>query len=152
LSEYLDILFTDEIREKLGGVYSIYSGVSVSVITRGEYSISVYFQCNTERTNELITAVRDYLADVIKNNVNADMFNKAKEALLKEHESSIQRNLYIAQSYANSSVLYSTPLSRLNRRPGVIRDVTPGDLQALCSEILISGPVQVILYPESWEH
>ena len=152
LSEYLDILFTDEIREKLGGVYSIYSGVSVSVIPRGEYSLSVYFQCNPERTNELITAVQDCLADVIKNDVNTDMFNKAKEALLKEHESSIQRNLYIAQSYANSSVLYSTPLSRLNRRPGVIRDVTPGDLQALCSEILISGPVQVILYPESWEH
>jgi zinc protease len=151
LSEYLDILFTDEIREKLGGVYSIYSGVSVSVIPRGEYSLSVYFQCNPERTAELITAVQDCLADVIKNGVNTDMFNKAKEALLKEHESSIQRNLYIAQSYANSSVLYNTPLSRLNKRPGVIRDVTPEDLQVLCSEIITGGPVQVVLYPEGWE-
>ncbi|MDR2597424.1 MAG: insulinase family protein [Treponema sp.] len=151
LSEYLDILFTDEIREKLGGVYSIYSGVSVSVIPRGEYSLSVYFQCNPERTNELITAVQDCLVNVIKNDVNEDMFNKAKEALLKEHESSIQRNLYIAQSYANSSVLYNTPLSRLNRRPSVIKDVTPEDLQVLCREIIIGSPVQVVLYPEGWE-
>jgi zinc protease len=150
LGEYLDIMLNNEIREKLGGVYSISSGASVSVIPRGEYSLIIYFQCNPERADELIDAVRENLAIIIKN-VNTDTFSKAKEALLMEHERSIQRNLHIAQSYANSFVLYNTPLSRLNKRPDVIRDVTPEDLKALCRELLVKGPVKVALYPERSE-
>jgi zinc protease len=148
LSEYLDILLTDEIREKLGGVYSISAGSSVSTIPSGEYRISVYFVCNPLRVEELITAVRDLLTNIINQPVNNDTFNKSKEALLMEHERSLQRNLHIAQSYANSYVLYNTPLTRLYLRPGAIRNVTVQNVQALCREMLASGPVQVVLFPE----
>jgi hypothetical protein len=67
-----------------------------------------------------------------------------------EHDVSVQRNLYIAQSYANSSALYSTPLSRLTNRPNVIRAVNPEEVQALCRDMLVNGAVQVVLYPENW--
>jgi zinc protease len=150
LSEYLDILLTDEIREKLGGVYSISAGSSVSVIPTGEYRISVYFVCNPSRADELITAVRDLLNGIIRQGVNIDTFNKSKEALLMEHERSLQRNLHIAQSYANSFALYNTPLSRLNTRADAIKAVTIQNVQALCREMLASGPVQVVLFPEGW--
>jgi zinc protease len=149
LSEYLDILLTDEIREKMGGVYSIYAGSSVSTIPSGEYRINVYFVCNPLRADELITAVRDLLTGT-RQNVNIDTFNKAKEALLMEHERSLQRNMHIAQSYANSSALYNTPLSRLNTRPDAIKAVTVQNVQALCRDMLVSGPVQVVLFPEGW--
>jgi zinc protease len=67
-----------------------------------------------------------------------------------QHENSMQRNLHIAQSYANSSALYDTPLARLNRRPDAIRAVTPEEVQTLCRQMLVFGPVQVALYPEGW--
>jgi len=149
-SEYLDILLTDEIREKMGGVYSISSGASVSVIPKGEYSLNVFFNCNPIRADELIAAVQERINDIARQSVNTDTFNKAKEALLMGHERSIQRNLHIAQSYANSAVLYNTPLSRLDERPDVIRSITPNDIQNFCREILVSGPVKVILFPEGW--
>jgi zinc protease len=41
LGEYLEIKMTDEIREKLGGVYSISANVSISPVPRGELSMSV---------------------------------------------------------------------------------------------------------------
>jgi zinc protease len=151
LSEYLDILLTDEIREKLGGVYSISAGASVSVIPAGEYRLSVYFQCNPSRAGELIAAVQDRITDIISQPLNQDTFVKSKEALLMEHESSVQRNLHIAQSYANSSVLYNTPLNRLNLRPDAIRAVSQEDVRSLCRDILVSGPVQVVLLPEGRE-
>jgi predicted Zn-dependent peptidase len=65
-----------------------------------------------------------------------------------EHDRSLQRNLHIAQSYSNSSVLYNTPLSRLNSRPDAIKAVTAQNVQALCREMLVSAPVQVVLFPE----
>jgi zinc protease len=148
LTEYLDIILTDEIREKLGGVYSISAGASVSTIPSGEYRISVYFVCNPSRVDELIAAVRNLLTDMTKQPINQDTFSKSKEALLMEHDRSLQRNLHIAQSYSNSSVLYNTPLSRLNSRPDAIKAVTAQNVQALCREMLASAPVQVVLFPE----
>lgn len=151
LSEYLDIMLTNEIRERLGGVYSISAGTSVSVIPNGEYRLSVYFQCAPARAEELTAAVQSRIMEIFNEPLNTDIFNNSKEALLMQHETSTQRNLYIAQSYANSAALYDTPLSRLDKRPDVIRSVTPEDVQALCRQIFVSGPVKVVLYPESWE-
>jgi len=147
LSEYLDILLTDEIRENLGGVYSISAGASVSVIPTGEYRLSVFFQCNPARADELIAAVQQRITEAAGRPLNTDTFNKAREALLMEHENSVQRNLHIAQSYANSSALYNTPLNRLNLRPDAIRAVRPEDVRALCGDVLAAGPVEVVLFP-----
>ncbi|MDR1836267.1 MAG: insulinase family protein [Treponema sp.] len=151
LTEYLDIMLIDEIREKLGGVYSISAGSSVSVIPSGEYVLSVFFQCNPARAAELIAAVQDRIALIAGGQINPDTLSKAKEALLMQHEASLQRNLHIAQSYANSSALYNTPLNRLDKRPDAIRAVRPEDIQTLCRETLVSGPLQAALYPEGWE-
>jgi len=150
LSEYLDITLTNEIRENLGGVYSISASASVNTIPIGEHSLEVFFFCNPSRVNELIAAVNALLTEVASRPLNQDTFNKSKEALLMSYENSMQSNLYIAQSFANSSVLYNTPLSRLTARAGAIRAVTQEDVQALCRQILTAGPVQVVLYPEGW--
>jgi len=150
LSEYLGILLNDEIREKLGGVYSIYGGASVNTIPKGEYRIEVFFMCNPQRVDELFSAAQKNIFDIINQPVNMDIFNKAKEALLMGHERSIQQNLHIAQSYSNSFVLYDTPLNRLDTRPASIRSVTAEAMQALCREMLVNNPVQMILYPEGW--
>ncbi|MDR3020598.1 MAG: insulinase family protein [Treponema sp.] len=149
LSEYLDILLTDEIREKMSGVYSISPGASVSVIPKGEYRLNVYFQCSPERAEELIAAVEERIREIANSPINQDTFVKSKEALLMEHERALQRNLHIAQSYANSSVLYDTPLSRLNARPDAIRAVTAAEMQTLCRDMLAVGAVRVVLYPST---
>jgi len=151
LSEYLDIVLINEIREKLGGVYSISASASVSVIPHGEYSLYVYFECNPARVEELAAKVLECINGVINEPLDIDTFNKSKEALLMQHDVSLQRNLYIAQSYANSSVLYDTPLNRLDLRPDVIRAVTAEDVQDLCRQAVVSGPAKVVLYPENWE-
>lgn len=152
LSEYLSIMLVDEIREKMGGVYSISSDASISIIPAGAQNMSVYFICDPARSDELITAVRDNIANIARQPINMDTFNKAKEALLMGHERSMQNNTHIAQSYANSLVFFNTPLNRLNLRPEAIRAVTPQDVQELCRSILRSEPVQVILFPEGWEN
>jgi zinc protease len=147
LSEYLDITMTEEIREKLGGVYSISVHVPLSPVPRGELSMQVYFSCDPKRVNELISAVIDLLNKTTRN-IDQDTFGKAVEALKKEWETSIQSNSYIAQSYANSAVLLNLPLSRLNRRPQYYNAVTAAELQRICAQLLQNGPASVILFPE----
>ncbi|MDR2951766.1 MAG: insulinase family protein [Treponema sp.] len=152
LSGYLDIKLTNEIREKLGGVYSISTGANVTTIPAGEIGLEVYFNCGPGRSQELIAAVQDHVADIYKLPVDEDAFFKSKEALLKDYENSLQSNLYIAQSYANSTALYNTPLARLNRRADAIRNARPEDMQALCRDIVSTGPALIIMYPEDMEN
>ncbi|MDR2924041.1 MAG: insulinase family protein [Treponema sp.] len=149
LNEYIDIKLDNEIREKLGGVYSISSGVSVSPVPQGELVMQVYFNCDPKRVRELQTAVIAVLNQITGGAIDRDIFTKAGEALKKEWEVSIQSNSYIAQSYANSSVLLNLPLSRLDRRPKLYEAVTPADIQRVCGQLLQSGgPALVVLMPE----
>jgi zinc protease len=154
LNEYLDIRLNDEIREKLGGVYSISASVSASYIPSGELAMVVYFACDPGRVAELSAAVISLLNQTAgiaagAGAINQDVFTKAVEALKKEWETSIQGNSYIAQSYANSSVLMNAPLSRLDRRPQYYSAVTPADIRRICAQLLQgnNGPAQVVLYP-----
>jgi zinc protease len=148
LSEYLEIRMDNEIREKLGGVYSISAGVSLSPVPQGELIMQVYFACDPKRVQELCAAVNNLLQQTARN-IDRDIFGKSVEALKKEWEVSMQSNAYIAQSYANSAVLLKLPLSRLNRRPQYFNAVTPADIQRICAQLLQSGgPAQVVLFPE----
>jgi zinc protease len=148
LTEYLDILMTEEIREKMGGVYSISVGVSLSPVPAGELVMQVYFACDPKRAEELSQAVETLLRRVAGTPVDQDIFTKSVEALKKNWEASIQSNFYIAQSYANSAVLLDTPLSRLDKRPVLYGQVTPAQIQEFCRRLLPKGPVRVPLFPE----
>jgi zinc protease len=152
LNEYLDIVMTTEIREKLGGVYSVSVGASLSPVPEGELSLSVYFICDPRRVDELCAAVEALLnKTAVSGGIDAPdsgTFTKAQEALKKEWETSIQSNAYLAQSYANSAVLLKLPLARLDRRPQYYSAVTPADIRSLCAEVLRGGPAKIVLYPE----
>jgi zinc protease len=149
LSEYLDIVLNDEIREKMSGVYSIEAYVSLSVLPPEELYMQVYFGCDPARAAELIAAVNKEVARIAAGDINADVFGKSIEALRKAYETNLQSNRYIAQSYANSAVIYQSPLSRLNKRPQAYDAVTPDDIQALAARLTKQGPAQVVLYPEN---
>jgi zinc protease len=151
LNEYLDITLNDEIRETLGGVYSISGAISLSLLPRGELSGGLYFICDPKRAEELSAAAEAQIRNIAAGTVDEDAFAKSVEALIKNYEESVQSNLYIAQSYANSAVIYRSPLSRLDRRPGLYQAVTYKDIQNTAERLLKGGSARVILYPEQWE-
>ncbi|MDR2135798.1 MAG: insulinase family protein [Treponema sp.] len=150
LMEYLDIRLTEDIREKMGGVYSVQADLSLSPVPVEELVAQVYFVCDPKRSDELSQAVEALLRRTAEEPVSRDVFAKSVEALKKNWEASIQSNLYIAQSYANSSVLLRSPLSRLDSRPELYSRVQPEDIQRLCRLLISRGPARVLLYPEGW--
>ena len=151
LSEYLEIIMNDEIREKLGGVYSIGANVRISPVPKGELIMQISFACDPGRVQELTDAVLLQLKRLTDNNIDSDVFNKAVEALKKEWEVSMQSNGYIANSFANSSVLLNLPLVRLYNRSKEYEAVTAADIRRVCLQLMQNennGPVRVVLFPE----
>ena len=149
LTEYLDITLNDEIRETMNGVYSISSWVSISTIPRGELSGGAYFECDPKRVPELSAAVKEEFLKIARGVIDQDIVTKSIEALIQSHEESIQRNSYIANSYANSVVIYRAPLSRLDNRPALYRVVSAADVQRAATELVGGSLVQFFLYPEN---
>jgi predicted Zn-dependent peptidase len=114
--------------------------------------MQVSFACDPRRAGELSEAVigllRQTASGASGSSISRDIFNKSVEALKMEWETSMQSNSYIAQSYANSSVLLNLPLSRLEKRQQYFSAVTPADVQRICAQLLQNGPAQVVLMPE----
>ncbi|GHV89046.1 peptidase M16 [Spirochaetia bacterium] len=149
LTEYLDIKLTEEIREKLGGVYSVYAGASLSPLPPdGELLMESVFACDPGRAPDLASAVVKQLELIQAGTIDRDTFTKAVEALKKSHEESMQSNSNIAQKYTGLAVMLNGPLSTLDKRPAFYDAVTPADIQNICRQLLPRGPTQVILYPE----
>lgn len=148
LEEYLDIKLTEEIREKLGGVYTISDGVTLSFLPPEELRMEIFFGCDPQRVEELCAAIEAELTRIAQGSVDERTFTQAKAALKKTWENSIQSNTYIAQSYANSAVIYGLPLSRLDKRPALYDRVTPEEIQGITQRLLQAEQARVILYPE----
>ncbi|MDR2784357.1 MAG: insulinase family protein, partial [Treponema sp.] len=149
LSEYLDIILTQEIREKLGGVYSVWVDSALSALPPpGEMIMETLFYCDPDRAEELCAGIIQQIELVARGTINMDTFTKAIEALKKSHESAMQRNSFIAGYYANLAVVFNQPLSTLENRPRLYDAVRPEDIKDICQKLLPRGPVTLILYPE----
>jgi zinc protease len=150
LEAYLDIKLTEEIREKLGGVYTISGGVNLSFPPPQELRMEIFFGCDPKRVEELCAAIEGELHQIAQGAVDERTLTQAKAALKKSWEGAIQSNSYIAQSYANSAVIYGLPLSRLDKRPSLYEGVSAQEVQAIMQRLIPVEQAQVILYPEGW--
>jgi zinc protease len=149
LNEYLDIRLTEEIREKLGGVYSISPSAGLTPIPSGELSLIVTFYCDPKRAEELAAAVDAELNLMVQGNIDADTLIKAEEALKKTFEQSIQSNGYLARNIANYNQIFKEPFSRMYERPELFGSINTEDLQRLSNLLQEKGgPLKIILYPE----
>jgi zinc protease len=149
LSEYLDIILTREIRERLGGVYSIWVNSSLSALPpSGELVMETMFYCDPGRAEELCAEIIRQIELVARGAIDGDTFAKAVEALKKDHENALQRNSFIAAYYANLAVIFNQPLSALDKRPFLYDSARPEDIRDICLKLLPRGPSALILYPE----
>jgi zinc protease len=147
-NEYLEIVLNDEIRENLGGVYSISPHLSLASAPEGELALSIFFICDPERAEELRKAVKECLALAAEGQIDEEIFTRAKEAMVKGFGQSMENNAFIARNYANFSLILNIPLSSLNGRPELYRSVTAGELRQILERALANGPGEVVLFPE----
>ncbi|MDR2796654.1 MAG: insulinase family protein [Spirochaetaceae bacterium] len=148
LSEYLDIVLVESIREKLGGAYTISAMTSLSPVPPdGELCFEVIFICDPKRAVELNAAVEAELAKIASGSINADTFDKARKALIKNWEQSMQNNSYLSKTLANYAVIFNIQAESLFQRPATYEALRQVDIQNLMKQILQSSHVTVMMYP-----
>jgi predicted Zn-dependent peptidase len=109
---------------------------------------SIRQPCDPGKAADLIAAVKAEVRKIAENTIDAAILAKAKEALKRSLETSLQDNSYIAQNYASSAVIFESPFSRLDKKFAHYEAVSPEDIRAIAQKLVQAGNSQAVLYPE----
>ena len=117
---------TDEVREKRGLAYSVYSGFS-PLAQPGPFQIGL--QTKKEQTGQALQVVRDTLAKFLKDGPTAAEMKAAKDNLTGGFALRIDSNAKLLENMAVIG-FYNLPLDYLDRWSGRVREVSIADVRA----------------------
>jgi len=149
LADVLSIKLREQLREELGGTYSVVVSASPSRIPRPEYAFTIGFGSAPERADQLTRAVFAQIDSLKANGASAADVAKVKEAQLRSRETSLKQNGYwLAQLAAydqagedpNAILTYESLVNALT--PAAVRDAARKYLNE-------KNYVRVTLYPEA---
>jgi zinc protease len=95
MTEILEMRLLSELREELGGTYSVSVNDSYQKYPKPEYSISIEFGSSPERTDDLIKQVFAEIEKFKTEGPTVKQLTDEKEALLREFETSSKENGYL---------------------------------------------------------
>lgn len=99
-SQILDIALIEEIREKIGGVYSISSKTLLSPNYYGENKMIIAYSCDTSRVGE----IKDAVFKTLNNLLYKDIDNKKINSVVKNYE--LSYNTEVKENYFWFNYLY----------------------------------------------
>ena len=92
VSSILDIRLREELREELGGTYSVSVGSSITRIPKEEYTFSINFGSAPERADSLVQAVFAQIDTLQSAGPRATDLAKFKETSVRTRETSLRQN------------------------------------------------------------
>ncbi len=144
--EVLDIRFTQEIREKLGGVYSPMIYVSTEKYPEPEYVINIGFVCEPSRTDELVAASEKLLKEMTTK-LEEESTQKVKKAQINKREKDLETNSFWLGALTNA-YLNDEPVDGALTYEKYINSLTAEDVRDAAKKYLnLDHLVKVIMEP-----
>ena len=136
LNQVLNIVYTEEVREKEGGTYGVGVRGSISKYPEGEYSLLVNFKMSPERREELAAIIVREFEKLAAQGPVAEHVEKVRSYMLKSFEESQKKN----GSWMNW--LYSYYFDGEDNYSGyeeLVKGITAEDIRLLAKYILDQG-------------
>ena len=136
LNQVLNIVYTEEVREKEGGTYGVGVRGSISKYPEGEYSLLVNFNMSPERREELAAIIVREFEKLAAQGPVAEHVEKVRSYMLKSFEESQKKN----GSWMNW--LYSYYFDGEDNYSGyeeLVKGITAEDIRLLAKYILDQG-------------
>lgn len=145
-SSLLNILLIEEIRENIGGVYSIASYANINKMNYGENYLQIAFNCDAKRVDKIVSKIKE----VIKN-VQSGSFNNNKILDIQKNykltlDTALKTNNFW-EEYLNENIL--TPNYKFYTSSIYNDIVTTKSITKFSNEALnISNCIEIVLLPE----
>lgn len=112
-SQVLDIALIEDIREKIGGVYSISSRVTLSPNNYGEDKMVISYSCDISRVDEIKKAVFKSLENLLYKNIESEKINSVVKNYELSYNTEVKKNSfwsnYLYQSITVPDYKLATP-------------------------------------------
>jgi zinc protease len=105
------------LREELGGTYGVSVSPGTSRIPRQEYSISIGFGSNPDRTAPLVDRVHQEIERLKQDGPTEREVADAREQMTRDHESGMRRNDYLLANLAGRYQAGEDPSSLFDMTP-----------------------------------
>ena len=136
LNQVLNIVYTEEVREKEGGTYGVGVRGSISKLPEGEYTLMVNFKMAPERREELAAIVTREFEKMAAQGPVAEHVEKVRSYMLKSFEESQKKNS------AWMNWLYNFYFENEDSHSGyeeLVKSITAEDIRLLAKYILDQG-------------
>ena len=146
LDQILDIVYTEEIREKEGGTYGVGVGGSVSKYPKGEFQLSISFNMAPERREELAAIVVRELQKMAKEGPSEVHIEKVRSYMLRSFDEAEKENgswsYRLYRYYFDNEDVYTNYQE-------LVKSVTKEDIRKFLVYILEQGNmIEVSMIPE----
>jgi len=135
LASTLSILLREELRERLGGTYSAGARSWVTMFPTETYGITVDFQCDPERLQELRKAAWQILEQVRQAPVDAEFTQRVAEQERRKWETELKKNGYWLSGIAGVRQRGDDP-AELARYRTLWEQITPEYVHAAAQQFL----------------
>lgn len=92
LSEVLNIMIIEELREKIQGIYGGGTFTSLEKIPYSNYSFVLQLPCGPEKVDTLLKAVKKEFADMVKKGPGQSYLDKVKKQWFEQYKINIKNN------------------------------------------------------------
>lgn len=133
LSQILDIVYTESVREKEGGTYGVGTYGSISKYPKEDAYLQIYFDTDPAKRAKMTDIVLNELNKFTQEGPSAENLNKVKEFMLKKHKENVKENGY----WVNMLDDYFWDKTDMNTGyDEIVNSITAKDLQEFTKALL----------------
>ena len=144
--QILDIIYTEEIREKEGGTYGVSTagGYNYAYLPETQSYLQIVYQTSPEEYARLNKRIEELLADFSENGPSEANIAKVKDYMHKKHQENLRENRFWSSTlkdYLKYGVDYDTDYKE------VLDSITAEDIRAAIADLLAEkNQLRVIMY------
>ena len=134
--QILDIIYTEEIREKEGGTYGVSVSAGTSNVPKVQQTLQIVFQCDPDRSEYLTGRVKSLLDEFAANGPSEANLAKVKELALKHHQENLRENSYWNSEIASWIIDGEDNMSNYEQ---IVNDITTEDVRLSVKNLIDQG-------------
>ena len=143
LTQALDMVFTDEVREKEGGTYGVNSYGSLNKYPHEEAMMQIVYQTDPTKKEKLNTLIDELVKKMAGEGPSSEQMQKVRDYMVKQYNDNQKENSYWISSLDE---YYYTGIDFNADYLSIVNSVTAADVKAFATDLIQQGnKVTVVL-------
>ncbi len=145
LSDVMDIVYTEKIREDEGGTYGVGVNASLNNRPKESFMFLIGFNTNKEMYEKLMGIAKAELQNMANKGPRPEDLKKVKEFLIKKHAEDLESNRYWMNCIQTQDSDGYNPMANYNE---IINGITSSDVANMAKAVLNGYKKEVVQIPE----